>query len=200
MMDFAPFLVFVIFMVGTPGPANMLLMTSGANFGFWRSLPFVAGVTLGKLLLNILLGLGLWHLLSADPRILLALKVVCVTYLAWLALRMSGFLMSKRELRQPETFWSGLAVHPLNPKAWAMLVFAYAHFTDPAQSLGQQAVLISATFLIVQVVFHSIWCAGGALLVTAVGGRPVERWLMRGLSVLTVLVVIWAVVLDGLVY
>ena len=53
MIDFAPFLLFVIFMVGTPGPANMLLMTSGANFGFWRSLPFVAGVTLGKLLVNI---------------------------------------------------------------------------------------------------------------------------------------------------
>jgi len=78
MIDFAPFLLFVIFMVGTPGPANMLLMTSGANFGFWRSLPFVAGVTLGKLLVNILLAFGLWELLSYEPRVLLALKIVCV--------------------------------------------------------------------------------------------------------------------------
>lgn len=98
MIDFVPFLLFVIFMVGTPGPANMLLMTSGANFGFWHSLPFVGGVTLGKLLLNILLALGLWEVLSHDPRVLLALKVVCVAYLAWLALRMSGFLMSGQEL------------------------------------------------------------------------------------------------------
>ncbi|MFL2563305.1 MAG: LysE family translocator, partial [Arenicellales bacterium] len=124
MIDFAPFLLFVVFMVGTPGPANMLLMTSGANFGFWRSLPFVMGVALGKLLLNILLALGLWELLSHDFWILVALKIVCVAYLAYLALRMSGFLMAGRELRQPESFWKGLAVHPLNPKAWAMLVFA----------------------------------------------------------------------------
>ena len=113
MIDFVPFLLFVIFMVGTPGPANMLLMTSGANFGFWRSLPFVAGVTLGKLLVNILLAFGLWELLSYEPRVLLALKIVCVAYLAWLALRMSGFLMAERDLRQPESFWKGLAVHPL---------------------------------------------------------------------------------------
>jgi len=191
-----PFLLFVVFMVGTPGPANMLLMTSGANFGFWRSLPFVGGVTLGKLLLNVLLALGLWDLLSHDSRILLALKIVCVAYLAWLALKMSGFLMEGQDLRRPESFWKGLAVHPLNPKAWAMLVLGYAQFTDSVQPLIPQAVMISLTFLAVQVVFHSLWCAGGAMMVAAVGGRPAERWLMRGLSILTVLVVIWAVALG----
>ena len=95
--------------------------------------------------------------------------------------------------------WSGLLVHPLNPKAWAMLVFAYAHFSDPSQSWAMQVIVISATFFAVQVIFHTLWCAGGALVVAAVGGRPAERWLMRGLSVLTVLVVIWAVALDGLI-
>ena len=196
MTDFMPFLLFVVFMVGTPGPANMLLMTSGANFGFWRSLPFVGGVTLGKLVLNVLLALGLWELLSHDSRILLALKIVCVAYLAWLALKISGFLMAGRDLRQPVSFLKGLAVHPLNPKAWAMLVFAYAQFTDSTQPLIPQAVMISLTFLAVQVVFHSLWCAGGAMVVAAVGGRPAERWLMRGLSILTVFVVIWSVALG----
>jgi len=199
MMDYAPFFLFAVFMVGTPGPANMLLMTSGANFGFCRSLPFVAGVTLGKLFVNLLLGLGLWQLLSANPMVLLALKIACVAYLAWLALRMSGFIMKGRELKRPETFWSGLLVHPLNPKAWAMLVFAYAHFSNPSQPWVMQVIIISVTFFAVQVIFHTLWCAGGALVVSAVGGRPAERWLMRGLSVLTVLVVIWAVALDGLV-
>ena len=66
-------------------------------------------------------------------------------------------------------------------------------FTDGAQPLIPQAIIISFTFLVVQVVLHCIWCAGGAMLVAAVGGRPAERWLMRALSVMTVLVVIWAV-------
>ena len=195
-MEFIPFLIFVVLMVGTPGPANMLLLTSGGNFGFWASLPFVAGVTCGKLLLNCLLGIGLWEFLSADNRVLFGLKIICVGYLAWLALKMSGFLFSRKQLKKPETFWSGLVVHPLNPKAWAMLVFAYAHFTNPEQDLLGQAVLLSGTFFIVQVFFHSLWCAGGALVLSAVAGKPTERWLMRGLSIVTVLIVIWAVLLD----
>ena len=169
LVDFLPLLLFAIVMVGTPGPANMLLMTSGANFGFWRSVPFVSG----------------------------ALKMVSVAYLAWLALRMSGFLLKKRELKQAESFWKGLAVHPLNPKAWAMLVFAYGHFPAPSQSLLEQTLVISGTFLGVQIVFHSLWCAGGALVVRLLAGKPAERWLMRGLSLCTVLIVIWAVALDG---
>ena len=184
-------------MVGTPGPANMLLLTSGGNFGFWKSIPFVAGVTCGKLVLNFLLGIGLWDLLSFDDRLLLGLKVICVGYLTWLALKMSGFLFSRKELKKPETFWSGLAVHPLNPKAWAMLVFAYAHFTDPGQGFAQQAVLISVTFFIVQVFFHSLWCAGGALILSAVSGKSSERWLMRALSIITIIIVIWAIALDA---
>ena len=197
LVDFLPLLLFAIVMVGTPGPANMLLMTSGANFGFWRSVPFVSGVALGKLLINALLGLGLWEILSTYSEVLFALKMVSVAYLAWLALRMSGFLLKKRELKQAESFWKGLAVHPLNPKAWAMLVFAYGHFPAPSQSLLEQTLVISGTFLGVQIVFHSLWCAGGALVVRLLAGKPAERWLMRGLSLCTVLIVIWAVALDG---
>ena len=104
-LSIEPLLLFAIVMVGTPGPANMLLMTSGANFGFWRSVPFVSGVALGKLLINGLLGLGLWEILSTYSEVLFALKMVSVAYLAWLALRMSGFLLKKRELKQAESFW-----------------------------------------------------------------------------------------------
>ena len=195
-MDYLPLLLFAAFMVGTPGPANMLLMTSGANFGLVRSLPFLAGVTMGKVLLNLLLALGLWRLLAAQPEVLAALKVVCIAYLCWLALRMSGFLIRSQELKRPETFWSGLAVHPLNPKAWVMLVFAWGHFTNSGQVLVLQAAVIAGTFFAVQVVFHTLWCGGGEAVARAFGGRPAERWLMRVLGLLTVAVVIWAVALD----
>ncbi len=71
--------------------------------------------------------------------------------------------------------------------------------SSSSQPWVMQVIIISVTFFAVQVIFHTLWCAGGALVVSAVGGRPAERWLMRGLSVLTVLVVIWAVALDDLV-
>ena len=54
-----PFLTFAVSQVGTPGPANMVLLATGARFGLRRALPFVAGVALGKQLIIWPLGLGL---------------------------------------------------------------------------------------------------------------------------------------------
>ena len=54
---------FIILMVGTPGPANLLAMSAGSQFGFYKCLPFNFGLTLGKILLNIAMGLGLGVLL-----------------------------------------------------------------------------------------------------------------------------------------
>ena len=198
-MDFIPLLFFAVVMVGTPGPANMLLMTSGANFGFLKSVPFVAGVAVGKLFINALLGLGLWNLMMMSAELLIGLKVVSVGYLIWLALRMSGFLLGERQLARPESFFKGLTVHPVNPKAWAMLVFAYGHFPASSGSLWEQTLVISITFLAVQIVFHSLWCAGGAVVVRLLAGTAAERWIMRGLSLITVFVVIWAIALDSLI-
>ncbi len=124
----------------------MLLMTSGANFGFLKSVPFVAGVAVGKLFINALLGLGLWNLMTMSTELLIGLKVVSVGYLIWLALRMSGFLLGERQLARPESFLKGLTVHPVNPKAWAMLVFAYGHFPASSGSLWEQTLVISTTF------------------------------------------------------
>jgi len=198
-MDFIPLLLFAVVMVGTPGPANMLVMTSGARFGFLPSLPFLAGVVLSKLFINAMMGLGLWQAISLYPSVLLSIRAVSVLYLSWLAIGMAGFLLSERQLARPESFLKGLTVHPVNPKAWAMLVFAYGHFPASSGSLWEQTLVISTTFLVVQIVFHSLWCAGGALVVRLLAGKPAERWLMRGLSSLTVLVVVWAIALDSVV-
>jgi len=48
-------------------------------------------------------------------------------------------------------------------------------------------------------VFHSLWCAGGAVVVRLLAGTAAERWIMRGLSLITVFVVIWAIALDSLI-
>ena len=63
MVDLLPLFMFVVVMVGTPGPANMVLMTAGASFGFSRAIPFLCGVTCGKLLLNLMMDFGAYDLL-----------------------------------------------------------------------------------------------------------------------------------------
>ena len=79
------FFIFALIMVTTPGPANLLLMSSGAQHGLLKSLPFVAGVTIGKLFLTIGLGIGLLSLLNSNPIIINLIKIVGTGYICWLS-------------------------------------------------------------------------------------------------------------------
>jgi len=72
------FPVFAASQIGTPGPANMALMATGARFGFCAALPFVAGVALGKQLIIWPIGFGLMTILSGYPMLFEALKWAAV--------------------------------------------------------------------------------------------------------------------------
>ena len=71
----------------TPGPNNLMLMASGANFGFRRTVPHMLGIVGGFSVMAFLVGSGLMALFDAFPVLNLVLKVVAVVYLLWLAAR-----------------------------------------------------------------------------------------------------------------
>jgi threonine/homoserine/homoserine lactone efflux protein len=170
-------LLFVVFMVGTPGPANMIVMTSGAQQGVLRCLPFI---------LNVAAGLGLGVVLQEHLWLQTGLKFVCAGYMIWLAVQ--AWTPSTREGGSNAfTFPKGLLVHPLNPKAWVMVLLAWTDFAPALGGLGTQLLVVSGTFVAVQLVFHTAWCAAGQIL-----GRAFDNSLLlnRSLVVLTVAVVI----------
>ena len=78
---------FIVAMVATPGPANMLLMTAGAQQGYVRTLPFIGGLLAGKLALNLALAFGLMQIIDANPDIKSVFVFVSAAYMAYLALR-----------------------------------------------------------------------------------------------------------------
>ena len=69
----------------TPGPNNLMLMASGANFGFLRTLPHMLGVGLGFVFMVVLVGAGLVQVFDAYPVSYTVLRIVSVAYLLWLA-------------------------------------------------------------------------------------------------------------------
>ena len=187
--------LFAALLVGTPGPANLLLMSAGARWGFRACLPFIAGITFGKLFLNIALAGGLLALLSAVPAVELTLRYASAAYLMYLAWRIASMRLSGGGAKNPGAhpgFFAGLIVHPLNPKAWAMTTSAYAQFTTASLPWTAQAATVCAVFFCVQLIFHPLWCFGGVRLAKIIGGTPAERIVMRALALLTVAVVIWS--------
>lgn len=194
----ASFLAFGVSQVGTPGPANMALLATGARFGLRAALPFVAGVALGKQLIIWPLGFGLMELASRTPTLFSALKWISVAYICWLAWRVANMSLGTGDAgAQAPGFLAGLAVHPLNPKAWAMIMTGFTSFVSLGTPALQATATIAICLLACQTVLHPLWAYGGQTLARRVAGRPAERYLMWTLAALTVASVVFVLILGA---
>ena len=91
------FLVFGASQVGTPGPANMALLATGARFGFRAALPFVAGVVIGKQFVIWPVGFGLMELADRVPYAFDILKWASAAYICWLAWKVAHLRLGPAE-------------------------------------------------------------------------------------------------------
>ncbi|MCH2078692.1 MAG: LysE family translocator [Rhodobacteraceae bacterium] len=184
--------------VGTPGPANMALLATGARFGLRRALPFVAGVVVGKQLIIWPLGFGLLELAEQAPAVFAALKWASAAYICWLAWKVANMRLApgQSEAAAPG-FVAGLIVHPLNPKAWAMITTAFTSFIAPGTDPLTATLTVALVLATCQIVLHPIWTGAGELIAKTLSGHPGEKYLFWALAALTVLSVIYALAVAG---
>jgi len=195
----ASFLVFAASQVGTPGPANMALLATGARFGFRAALPFVAGVALGKQLVIWPVGLGLMELSARAPWVFEVLKYVSAAYICWLAWKVANLRLAPggAEAGKAPGFLAGLIVHPLNPKAWAMIVAGFTGFVGVGTPPLQATATIAACLLGCQLLLHPLWALAGDRIAAVVAGTGAETYLMWTLAALTVLSVLFVLFGGG---
>ncbi|MDF1728172.1 MAG: LysE family translocator, partial [Sulfitobacter sp.] len=133
----------------TPGPNNLMLMTSGANFGFRRTLPHMLGIVGGVSVMALLVGAGLMALFDAVPALNLLLKVVSVAYLLWLAFKIATAapVEERNAESRPMTFLQAATFQWVNPKAWAMCLSAITLYA-PDRSILSVAIVAGAFALV----------------------------------------------------
>lgn len=188
-----PLALFVASQVATPGPANMILLATGARFGLRRALPFVVGVALGKQFIIWPLGFGLLAIQNDFPLVFDILKWVSVAYILWLAYRVAGMRLSVGDVdAQPPGFFAGLIVHPLNPKAWGVVTTAFTTFVPAGTHPLQATLTVAICLLVFQAVLHPIWTYAGQRIALVLAGKPAEKYLMWALAALTVASVVYA--------
>ena len=192
------FAVFAASQVGTPGPANMALLATGARFGFRAALPFVAGVALGKQLVIWPVGFGLMELAQRAPWVFELLKYMSAAYILSLAWKVVSLRLGVADpaARAPG-FWAGLIVHPLNPKAWAMIVTGFTSFVAPATDPLLATSTIAAVLLSAQFILHPIWTFAGDRIARTLAGTAAEPYLMYTLAALTVASVLFVLFGGG---
>lgn len=150
----------------TPGPNNFMLLASGVNFGFVRTIPHMLGIGLGFLSLLLGVGVGLGALLTAVPELHLGLKIVGGAYLLYLAwkIAMSRSLARDGEAgARPLTFLEAAAFQWVNPKAWVMAATAMAVYVNPEQPILSMLV-VALAFALVNLPSVSTWAGFGTAL------------------------------------
>lgn len=158
-----PYILYCIAMSGTPGPNNVMVLASGANYGFWRTQPHVWGINIGFALMMFILALGLGTVFVAEPRLQLALKVIGILYMLWLAWKIATAKGSGEagETGRPLTFLQGAAFQWVNPKAWMMILGAISVYAPAAYGTLEKALYLSGVMLLAGSPPTQIWAAFG---------------------------------------
>lgn len=155
---------FAFVMSISPGPGNFLLLTSGANFGFARSVPLVLGISFGFLSMVFAVGLGLGAVLETYPLIGKLLRLACAAYVLWLAWQISRSRSLGKEgeeqLDKPFSFIQAAGLQLLNPKAWTVALIVTVSYLTPEAGIAQLLLLIGV-FAVVNIPSISIWALSG---------------------------------------
>lgn len=191
---FLAFLGFAFVTSVTPGPNNMMLMASGANFGFQRTLPHMVGISAGFSLMVLLVGLGLMGVIRAVPQLMTGLKIVSVIYLLWLAWKIAQSSAPKEGAAagQPLSFIQAAAFQWVNPKAWTMALGAISAYA-PDSSI-KSCLIIATVFGLVNLPTVSLWAFAGQNIrrfLSSAKRLRMFNFTMAGLLVLSLLPVLF---------
>ncbi len=159
---------FTLSTVMTPGPNNIMLLSSGLTFGYKRTLPHIFGVMFGFAFMVVLVGLGMGVVFEKYPFIFSILKIVGILYLFWMAYKIAtssdAYDVEKSNKTKPFTFFQAAAFQWVNPKAWIMAITAISVFVTSKENSLIQVFIIAFIYLLSGVISTNSWALGGVLL------------------------------------
>lgn|SRR3954470_4500142 len=185
------FLAFAVVMFFTPGPNNIMLLASGLNFGFRRTLPHVAGVTFGFAFMVGVTGIGLGAVFTSIPMLQNVLKYAGAGYLVYLAVaigRSGPPDPGELERRRPMSFLAAALFQWINVKGWVMAIStitAYAAIAAYPWNVGLQVVV-------------SVLMGAGSSVAWALSGSALQSWVRSPRAVRTFNIVMAILLLASL--
>jgi threonine/homoserine/homoserine lactone efflux protein len=160
------FFIFAAVMYFTPGPNNIMVLSSGLTYGFRPTLPHIAGITIGCAFMVAAVGLGIGTIFVAYPVLQTILRYAGAAYLIYLAAAIAiaePVVPGQDNRRGPMTFWGAVLFQWVNVKGWVMVIgtiTAYAGIASFPWNIVIQVVLC----LLLGVVAPSIWALSGSSL------------------------------------
>ncbi|MET0312000.1 MAG: LysE family translocator [Burkholderiaceae bacterium] len=193
--EFTALLVLATAMSFTPGPNTTLSTALAANRGLAHAMRFVWSVPVGWGAVLLLCVAGVGSLLAAVPALRVAIKVVGIAYLLWLAWKLSGSarLGEADSARLNVTFWQGAALQFVNIKAWLLAVTLVAGWISGQANMAERLFIVIPVLLVYAFASNLAYATAGALLRGWLAQGRRLLWFNRFMALLLVLTAAWMV-------
>ena len=152
----------------TPGPNNLLVLTSGLNHSVARTMPLAIGISVGFAFMLLAVGIGLGAAIRENASLHSATKVFGLAYMLWLAWKVATSAPTLKisnggRAAKPLSAFAGAMFQWVNPKAWAIALSATAAYTA-ADAPYVSLAWIASVFLLVALASLSVWAAFGSFM------------------------------------
>ena len=161
MTELFPLMTYCLVMSSTPGPNNVMLATSGANFGYRGALPAILGIQSGVFVQTIVMCLGLGSVFIAYPMAQQVLRIAGSIYLVFLAWKLSGASVGEAHTPKPVTFAQAAVFQALNPKSWVKAVTLASVFMPAGLSTVNSALLVATIGTLIGTPCSIMWALFG---------------------------------------
>jgi len=148
----------------TPGPNNVMLAASGANFGFRQTLPHIVGIVFGFCTLVVAAGLGLATLFATLPWLYDALKIISFVFLLYLAWKIgsAGRATTKdKDKDKPLSFLQAASFQLINPKGITVIISSVTAYSSTAENIARDVTILLLVFAFVAVISTCTWTVFG---------------------------------------
>jgi threonine/homoserine/homoserine lactone efflux protein len=182
------FVLFATVMFITPGPNNIMLLSSGLTYGFRRTLPHVAGITIGFAFMIGAVGVGLGTIFIAYPVLQTILKYAGVVYLIYLAaaIAMSEPVAPDQDNRRgPMTFWGAAMFQWVNAKGWVMVIGTITAYAAIAAYPWNIVIQVGLSLIL-----GAVSCTAWALFGTALRPILTSPRLVRAFNIIMALLLL----------
>jgi threonine/homoserine/homoserine lactone efflux protein len=192
------FMGFAVASFYTPGPNNIMLLSSGLNFGFRRTLPHIAGITLGFAFMVLIVGLGMGAVFATHPLLQTILKYAGAAYLLYLAIVIALAKPTgpeKQSSGQPMTFVGAALFQWINAKGWVIVagtITAYAAIAPYPWNM----IILAALSLLVGLTSSTTWAFFGTAMQPIVSSPRAVRVFNVAMALL-LLVSLYPVLTEG---
>lgn len=164
MTELLPLMSYCLVMSATPGPNNVMLATTGANFGGRGAMPAILGIQTGMFVQTMLMCVGLGSVFVAYPLAQQVLRIAGSLYLVFLAWKLSVASVGGAHASTAVSFSQATVFQALNPKSWVKAITVASVFMPVVHNTVGGALLLAVTGALVGTPCNVMWALFGVAI------------------------------------